>query len=742
MLSRKTKQKLRWSAWGAQFWALLGSVVAFAGMVILLGVFNGKEVFTWHSVTLNTMVSILSLAMKASLIFVLAECMAQWKWILFADQARPLMDFDRIDWATRGPLGCVRVLWKTRRALCLQFGAVLTLLAIGLDPFAQQLVQLRNDLVWTPGPDDFITFSSQSDDGGPQAINFAATGYTKGKAITTQFTSTNTTFGDNNTSNSTTYRTAWENTAIDPSMESSMLFGLSRSPSEADQRAVALCPTGNCTWEPFETLGVCHRCNNITSQLKRENGFDNIITSYSGVVQKGPFPATGFYLPNGHFIANVDDCPPYNGRTADCKTKLENATVQSMPDSRLAITAFGTGNPNKTNSMKDIDTLIWSTSVIHPNVDWLNTSSLFEVDWGSEGYPLLNPKYWPDIPMQATECAVYYCVKTVNASVEGNKLIEKVVEAKTARRDPESWEYRSDNDDDIFPENIPPADERDSLEFNRNYSVIERSSLSLKFPESDTRRKNQDYEIAQASVKSISAYVQNIFLGKLPNMDEDQIQVLAKKKLGKNAVGFNSAAIGPGTAGDSTSLGMDAYPPRLTSIWSFTKFNMTSTFYALATSMTNEIRTSTFGLGGEPSYDQDNAGDIYSARIEGRIGTMTVVYDIRWPWIALHAAMMLAGTFFFLVTLYYSWTSDSVPLWKGSSLATIRHGYQIGDMFEGIDSVEEMEDKARKVQIQVPRCEFDESSCMRMGDSSTLGGSHRVSGQFENSGRDILRPHD
>jgi hypothetical protein len=106
----------RWRAWTWEYWALAGSLVSLAVMIALLRVFDGKKVFVWNTITLNTIVSILSLITKANLAYILAECMAQWKWLLFTDQKRPLIDFDRIDAATRGPLGSLRVLLRTKKA--------------------------------------------------------------------------------------------------------------------------------------------------------------------------------------------------------------------------------------------------------------------------------------------------------------------------------------------------------------------------------------------------------------------------------------------------------------------------------------------------------------------------------------------------------------------------------------------------------------------------------------------------
>lgn len=100
--------------WIPELSALIGSVLSFALIIVLLSVFDNHPVFTWNGVTLNTIVSILSLAMKSSSAFTLAECTAQWKWVLFSRQKRPLIDFDRIDAATRGPLGSLRILTKMK----------------------------------------------------------------------------------------------------------------------------------------------------------------------------------------------------------------------------------------------------------------------------------------------------------------------------------------------------------------------------------------------------------------------------------------------------------------------------------------------------------------------------------------------------------------------------------------------------------------------------------------------------
>lgn len=107
-------------------------------------------------------------------------------------------------------------------------------------------------------------------------------------------------------------------TEIPLSMQSAIFTGLSRSLWEVEREPLVQCPTGNCTWDQFNTLGVCHKCNNITSDLKRMDGFGDVLVALTGSHFTATIPSTAFYLPNGHFIANIDGCPPYDGANAEC----------------------------------------------------------------------------------------------------------------------------------------------------------------------------------------------------------------------------------------------------------------------------------------------------------------------------------------------------------------------------------------------------------------------------------------
>lgn len=102
------------SLWALEILAICFSFSSLLGLVVLLGSYNGKEIFSWHGVTLNAVVSILATASKAALMLAVAESTSQWKWILFSREQRQLIHMERIDAASRGPLGSLKLLWQCK----------------------------------------------------------------------------------------------------------------------------------------------------------------------------------------------------------------------------------------------------------------------------------------------------------------------------------------------------------------------------------------------------------------------------------------------------------------------------------------------------------------------------------------------------------------------------------------------------------------------------------------------------
>jgi len=95
--------------------SILASVALLAALISLLVAFDGRPIFDYGAVTLNTLVAILSTANKATILYAVSHGMGQWKWIAFSGrQRRRLLDFERIESASRGPLGSLSLLGNGR----------------------------------------------------------------------------------------------------------------------------------------------------------------------------------------------------------------------------------------------------------------------------------------------------------------------------------------------------------------------------------------------------------------------------------------------------------------------------------------------------------------------------------------------------------------------------------------------------------------------------------------------------
>jgi hypothetical protein len=102
--------------WIPEIVAAASSALYLLALSVLLSVYDNKPIFSWYGITLNTVVSLLSTASKAFLMLAVGEAMGQWKWILFSRERRLLIDFERLDSASRGPLGSLKMLWHGREA--------------------------------------------------------------------------------------------------------------------------------------------------------------------------------------------------------------------------------------------------------------------------------------------------------------------------------------------------------------------------------------------------------------------------------------------------------------------------------------------------------------------------------------------------------------------------------------------------------------------------------------------------
>lgn len=438
---------------------------------------------------------------------------------------------------------------------------------------------------------------------------------------------------------------------LDLPMQAAILNGLTSSADEISQRATVQCPATICNWDKFQTLGVCHRCHDLSSELKPVDNFGRVFSMVTEGDEEIYAEKDGlvYVLPNGHFLMNLKGC------SAPCT--YNSPAIGIANPQAFYMSSFGTGDPAKTNRMQEINTLIWSMSTIYAD----------------EESPISISFSWPDMPLRATECALYYCIKTVETKVDNNVIRETTTEETAAVRDPESWEIMLSTLMNHAPESIPPENASATLEFNEYYSIVRREDLVLHFPDNPSEPR---YSIADYTVWSVSQYIRNLLSTNITG--GSNVTAAIADLLPDGAVGYNGAT----SYSESTPSGVQH-------IWEADKPDVADTFGAVATSMTNRLRLSREG------YSFDNVEEVY-----GRTGTYITLYKTQWEWIALHGLVLFGSALFWCVTVRGSARSleSSVPTWNNSSLATIRASAS-ADVLRDVRTVAEMEKIARGQRV-------------------------------------------
>lgn len=430
--------------------------------------------------------------------------------------------------------------------------------------------------------------------------------------------------------------------SADFSMQSAILYGLSQSKEDVIKQLQFTCPSGNCTWPSFESLAVCSKCNDLTSSLER---FHDLGTQYFSlvsndmVINREPY-STGFRLPNNLWIDNL------NGSRYDFTDLVTNPGVVLM-------TAFGTGNASQTSSMHKLDALVWSMSVI----------KVLPPDNNLTG--------WPNLPLEATECALYYCVNEYTTKVQDGLLSETSTQL-AAKRNPKSW----------APPYPLPEPFLSSLEFRSGLSAISRSDLQLVSPSS-----NATYNISQAAVDSISSYFRGIFTA------PDSIDTNNTEQDNYNG-SINAFLV--------NQTGVQFAPATAQVLW--TSDNLTDTFEALAVSMSNALRQ----------------GDADGLLQGGQGGNLRTFYRVQWVWIALPVGVALVGGVFLAFTVL---RSRGGVVWKSSSLALIGWGLAVGHELEGAETVSEMEARAKTAMAGLTGEKMEDGMELRRGRVASLGAS-------------------
>ena len=252
------------------------------------------------------------------------------------------MDFERFDLASRGPLGSMALLlrarmWKGIGAL----GAALTVGALAVEPFLQQIP----------------TYPSHQTVSGNASIPTSLCYVDHPKDL------------------------SQSSSMMSLPMKGAVYTGIFASHKANKAVVTPSCPTGNCTWPEYSSLGVCSECKDLISVTKLVDGFEWHL----------PYPFGNALVANGvmtsYYIGPATD----GGDTSYAFKPLQN------------------------HSIVDVVSVYWPPG---PQTDVPNNphAKLYQTDKA-----LATP------PSAAYECILYFCVKTYSAQMQNGNFRESTV---------------------------------------------------------------------------------------------------------------------------------------------------------------------------------------------------------------------------------------------------------------------------------------------------------------------------
>ncbi|KAJ0114992.1 hypothetical protein J7T55_001399 [Diaporthe amygdali] len=147
-LQKRSPGRHRWSStwWWQEIISIIASFGCMIAVVVILRTMQDKQMDHWTFFVGISSFLLWDVFAEPRNIGI-AACIGQWKWVYISSKRRRLLDIDIIEDASRGPLGSLQMIatipwgWAT-------LGAIITVLGLGIDTFAQQVISTEAVTDW------------------------------------------------------------------------------------------------------------------------------------------------------------------------------------------------------------------------------------------------------------------------------------------------------------------------------------------------------------------------------------------------------------------------------------------------------------------------------------------------------------------------------------------------------------------------------------------------------------------
>jgi hypothetical protein len=266
-ISNSSKRASWSSSWIYEICAIVVSVAFMIAIVVVLKTqIHGKLRSSWTlPLAPNTVIALFSTLSKSAILLVITACISQLKWIYFGRRGHRLMDLQIFDNASRGPLGAISLIVRIRwGATIASIGALLTILSLGQDALYQQIYSTYTNDTAQQGHVASLAVTRCQSSG---ALDSGFTGKLRYLIV----------IGSHLRSKASS---VFSNIR---GLSASVLSGIS-----VPQNPTFNCPSGNCTWGAYESLGICSSCEDVSKQAHRNCTSDgNTISCDYNIASKG-----------------------------------------------------------------------------------------------------------------------------------------------------------------------------------------------------------------------------------------------------------------------------------------------------------------------------------------------------------------------------------------------------------------------------------------------------------------------
>lgn len=443
------------------------------------------------------------------------------------------------------------------------------------------------------------------------------------------------------------------------------------------------CPTGNCTFESFSTVGYCSMCEDVSHQLKfnekktktEEWGVSYLCTSM---------------LPTGSNMTfhNLDEHPSmFRGKFLEPTDSHSWGDASDNQRSGPTVFEFIAGKTSWSAGAlsevgSDPTTGYYMTKCSDTNHDP-------EHEWSCRGYG-------------AARCTLFPCVREYEVAVTAGVVSETMLGHTPFETPRNVSSGRGWNEPVVFVNTSCLSPEERSKLVHEGYSM-EQSWLRYRFPWNVTSFNPEDpvsiwYNTGAEYPASMDArgciYVFGPYLDlSLQYFFED---IMFFDGIVAAAVWSITCALSDACHLQSFSGPMELQPLYNSSKVSFAGINQT--FDRLATGFTN--------------YMRQNGNVNYSAPAEGVVWHYATCLNVHWAWIALPASLVALTSLVLLPLTIFFTARAEVPVWKAHPLPFILRGPFVDDnsLPDGqgprpAQTVDGLEDMVKEVRVRLDQAE-------------------------------------